>query len=142
MNAITLHPRHVISLLLLASVIALGGVASRHSTLPAPIVREVSVQEAQARITVGAIVIDVREKAVSDRAHLPGALLLPIEVLEARLDKLQLAKSADIVVYCGDGSTVGPRAASTLNRAGYSKAVNLKSGFQGWAAAGLPVARN
>jgi hypothetical protein len=51
----------VISLLLLASVIALSGVASRHSTLPAPIVREVSAQEAQARMAVGAIVIDVRE---------------------------------------------------------------------------------
>lgn len=142
MNATTLHPRHVISLLLLATVIALGALTSRHSSLPAPLVREVSAQEAQALLAMGGIVIDVRDKAVSNRAHLPGALLIPIEVLEARIDKLQLATSADIVVYCGDGSTVGPRAASTLNRAGYAKAVNLQSGFQGWAAAGLPVARN
>jgi rhodanese-related sulfurtransferase len=27
-----------------------------------------------------------------------------------------------------------------LKRAGYTKAVNLKSGFQGWSAAGLPTA--
>ena len=141
MNAKTLHPRHVISLLLLATVIALGALTSRHSSLPAP-VREVSAEEAQALLAIGALVIDVRDKAVSNRAHLPGALLIPIDVLEARIDKLQLAKSADIVVYCGDGSTVGPRAASTLNRAGYAKAVNLQSGFHGWAAAGLPVARN
>lgn len=140
MNAVALHPRHLISILLLATVIALGALTSRHSSLPVPDVREISAQEAQALMAVGAVVIDVRDKAASDRAHLPGALLIPIEVLEARVEKLQLAKTADIVVYCGDGSTVGPRAASTLNRAGYAKAVNLKSGFQGWKAAGLPVA--
>ena len=137
MNATVLHPRHVISFLLLAAVIALSALTSRH---PVPDVREVSTQEAQVLMAAGAVVIDVRDKAVSDRAHLPGALLIPIEVLEARLTKLEVAKSADIVVYCGDGSTLGPRAASTLNRAGYAKAVSLKSGFQGWSAAGLPVA--
>ena len=140
MKAVALHPRHLISFLLLATVIALGALTSRHSSLPVADVREVSAQEAQALMAIGAVVIDVRDKAVSDRAHLPGALLIPLEVLEARIDKLQLAKTADIVVYCGDGSSVGPRAASTLNRAGYTKAVNLKSGFQGWTAAGLPVA--
>ena len=140
MNAIALHPRHVISFLLVACVIALSALTSQHSSLPLSEVREIGAQEAQALMAVGAVVIDVRDTAASDRAHLPGALLIPIEVLEARVEKLQLAKTADIVVYCGDGSTVGPRAASTLNRAGYAKAVNLKSGFQGWQAAGLPVA--
>ena len=138
MNATVLHPRHVVSFLLLGSAIALGALSSRHASPPD--VREISTLEAQALMAAGAVVIDVRDKAVSDRAHLPGALLIPIEVLEARLAKLEVAKSADIVVYCGDGSTLGPRAASTLNRAGYTKAVSLKSGFQGWSAAGLPVA--
>ena len=142
MYATVLHPRHVISLLLIACVIALSALTSRHSTAPASGARDVTAQEAQVLLAVGAVVIDVRDRAVSDRAHLPGALLIPLEALEARMEKLQLAKTADIVVYCGDGSSAGPRAASTLNRAGYSKAVNLKSGFQGWSAAGLPVAHN
>ena len=139
--ATVFHPRHVISFLLVACVIALSALTTRQPT-PVAGVREVSAQEAQALMAVGAVVIDVRDKAVSDRAHLPGALLIPAEVLEARMEQMQLAKAADIVVYCGDGSTAGPRATTTLNRAGYSKAVNLKSGFQGWAAAGMPVARN
>lgn len=142
MYATMLHPRHIISFLLVACVIALSALTSRHSTAPVFNVREVSTREAQALMAVGAVVIDVRDRTVSDRAHLPGALLIPVEVLEARMEKLQVAKSADIVVYCGDGSSAGPRAATTLNRAGYSKAVNLKSGFQGWSSAGLPVARN
>jgi rhodanese-related sulfurtransferase len=141
-NVRVFEARHVISFLLIASVIALSALTSRHSSLPAADVREITAQEAQALMAVGAVVVDVRDQAVSGRAHLPGALLIPIEVLEARIEKLQVAKTADIVVYCGDGSTVGPRAAGTLNRSGYTKAVNLKSGFQGWSAAGLPIAQN
>ena len=142
MNAIALQSRQLISFVLFATAIAFGVYKSWQSGLPVWDVREVSAQEAQALMAVGAVVIDVRDKADSDRSHLPGALLLPIEVLEARMDTLPLAKTADIVVYCGNGSTLGPRATTMLNRAGYSKAVNLKSGYQGWSAAGLPTARN
>ena len=138
MNATTLQARQLISFLVFACVIAFGLFNSRHSRVSD--VREVTAQEAQALMAVGAIVIDVRDKAVSGRAHLPGALLIPMDVLEARMDKLQAAKTADIVVYCGDGSTVGPRATKMLNRAGYAKAVNLKSGYQGWSATGFPTA--
>ena len=140
MNATTQQARQLISFLLFASVIAFGLFNSWQSRVSD--VREVSAQEAQALMAVGAIVIDVRDKAVSGRAHLPGALLIPMDVLEARMDKLQATKTADIVVYCGDGITVGPRATKMLNRAGYTKAVNLKSGYQGWSAAGLPTAHN
>lgn len=139
MNAITLRSRQLISFLLFASAIAFGVYNSQHSSLP---VREVTAQEAQALVAIGAVVIDVRDKALSDRAHLPGALLIPMDVLQARIGKLEAAKTADIVVYCGDGSSVGPRATHMLNRAGYTKAVNLKSGFHGWAAAGLPIAHS
>ena len=139
MNATTLQARQLVSYLLFASVIAFGLFNSWHSRVSD--VREVTAREAQALMAVGAIVIDVRDKAVSGRAHLPGALLIPMEVLEARMDKLQAAKTADIVVYCGDGSSVGPRATKLLNRAGYTKAVNLKSGYQGWSATGLPTAQ-
>ena len=138
MNATTLQARQLVSYLLFASVIAFGLFNSWHSRVSD--VREVTAREAQALMAVGAIVIDVRDKAVSGRAHLPGALLIPMDVLEARMDKLQAAKTADIVVYCGDGSSVGPRATKMLNRAGYTKAVNLKSGYQGWSATGLPTA--
>jgi hypothetical protein len=42
---------------------------------------DVSVQEAIALIDAGALVIDVRERAASANSHLPGALLIPLEVL-------------------------------------------------------------
>jgi rhodanese-related sulfurtransferase len=101
---------------------------------------DVSVQEAIALIDAGALVIDVRERAASANSHLPGALLIPLEVLSAHLSKLEAAKARSIVVYCGNGSTRGPQAVQILTQAGFAHAVNLKPGIEGWRATGLPVA--
>ena len=66
-------------------------------------------------------------------------MLIPLEVLAAHLSKLEAAKTQSIVVYCGNGTTLGPRAAQILTEAGFSHVVNLEPGFEGWRAAGLPV---
>jgi len=101
---------------------------------------DVSVQEAAALMNAGALVIDVRTRAASGAAHLPGALLIPVEVLAARLSELEYAKTQSIVVYCGNGTTRGPEAAHILTQAGFTRVVNLGPGIEGWRAAGLPVA--
>jgi rhodanese-related sulfurtransferase len=104
-----------------------------------PGVTDVSVPEAVALIDAGALVIDVRGRAASGAAHLPGALLIPVEILEARLTELQHAKTQPIVVYCGNGTSRGPEAAHILTQAGFTRVVNLGPGIAGWRAAGLPV---
>jgi rhodanese-related sulfurtransferase len=140
-NAIALQPRQIFSILFLVTALALGlqsalryGAASQYN------VNEVSALEAKVLIDEGALVIDVRERAASDRNHVPGAMLFPLELLPARLAQLEYAKAKKIVVYCGDGSTRGPQATSILNNAGFAQAVNLRSGFEGWRKAGLPTA--
>ena len=97
---------------------------------------DVSVPEAISLIESGALVIDVR---YSPTMHLPGAMLIPMEVLAARLEKLEIAKTQPIVVYCGNGTARGPEAAQILTRAGFTNVVNLGSGIEAWRAAGLPV---
>jgi rhodanese-related sulfurtransferase len=97
----------------------------------------VSLQEAISLIEEGALVIDVRD---GPKTHIPGALLIPLEVLNAHLSKLEAAKARSIVVYCGDGSTRGPQAAHILTQAGFAHVVNLAPGIEGWRAAGMPVA--
>ena len=104
-----------------------------------PGVTDVSVTEAAAMINAGAVVIDVRGRAASGAAHLPGALLIPVEVLSARLAELEYAKTQQIVVYCGNGTSRGPEAAHILTEAGFSRVVNLGAGIEGWRGAGLPV---
>jgi len=126
-------------LLIVASFVLLFSVATR-SGGPASLAGEhngVSIQEAIALIDSGALVIDVRE---SPKTHIPGALLIPLEVLNAHLSKLEAAKAQSIVVYCGNGSTRGPEAAQILTQAGFAHVVNLQPGIEGWRAAGLPVA--
>jgi len=105
-----------------------------------PTVRDVAVGEARAMLDAGAIAIDVRDKATAASAHLPGALLIPLQVLTANLGRLEAYKARRIVVYCGDGSTTGPEAAALLSQAGFTGVVNLERGFEGWRSAGLPTA--
>jgi rhodanese-related sulfurtransferase len=105
-------------------------------------VRDVSAREAKAMVDAGAIVIDVREKSVAATAHLPGALLIPLEVLHAKLSRLEAYKAYPVVVYCGNGSSRGPEASALLGRAGFSKVVNLRYGIEGWRSAGLPTVNN
>lgn len=142
---------------LLAGAFVLGGLWFTYSDGPTPsassaeplqpaarathrfAVKDVSIDEARALIAAGAIVIDVRDKAVSGSAHLPGALLIPLEVLEARLKAMEVAKTQPIIVYCGQGSTLGPEAAHILTQAGYTAVANLAPGLNGWRDAGLSV---
>ena len=99
-------------------------------------VTHVSLAETIALIDAGALVVDVRE---APHTTLPGAMMIPVEVLAARLANMEVAKTQPIVVYCGEGSNLGPRAADALSQAGYTQVVNLQSGIEGWRRAGLPV---
>jgi rhodanese-related sulfurtransferase len=66
--------------------------------------------------------------------------LLTLETLRAGIPKsFDLTKTSNIVVYCGTGNTHGPEATRILRQAGYTNAVNLAAGIQGWADAGLAI---
>ena len=138
MKTETIELRHTLAwLLLLAAAVFASMPGNRHSD-----VRQVDVHEAKALIDAGALVIDVRERAVAANAHLPGALLMPLEALAANLARIEAAQAGAIVVYCGDGSTRGPEAAHLLTQAGFIQTVNLRPGLEGWRRAGLPTSRS
>ena len=105
-----------------------------------PNVKDVSVSEARELIAAGAVVVDVRDRSVSGSSHINGALLIPLEGLADRMSEVSVDKSAPIVVYCNEGTSRGPRGTALLNEAGYTQAVNLKTGIEGWRAANLPTA--
>jgi rhodanese-related sulfurtransferase len=102
-------------------------------------IRDVTVPEARALVDAGALVIDVRDRDKSAGSHVPGAMLIPLELLASNLPKIEAYKDKAIVVYCGNGTTLGPEATQLLNKAGYLQAVNLKEGIEGWRKSGLPV---
>ena len=96
----------------------------------------------------GALLIDTRSHDERRRTGLiPGALHIPLSVLEWRLDP-----DADpafhnphvagldqwLVLVCAHGYSTS-LAAATLQELGFSRATDMAGGFTAWEAAGLPV---
>lgn len=103
-------------------------------------VRNVSALEAKQLIDSGAVVVDVRGAESYGERHIPNAISVPLSSLEGAIPaSIAHAIARPIVVYCGDGVTVGPKGTSILNKAGFTKAVNLQGGIQGWTDAGFPI---
>lgn len=129
-------PRNLLALL--GAAVAIGWLFTPNSVRYN--INEVSIPEAKALIDAGAVVVDVRPKDKYDGRHIPGAVSIPLSVLKLSIPAtFAVAKTQPIVVYCGEGTSLGPEGTKLLNKAGYSAAVNLKSGISGWADSGLPV---
>ncbi len=99
-----------------------------------PLTRE----ELVARSGRGTVVIlDVRPAAEFAAGHIPGALSVPLDQLDAALARLP--KRAEIVAYCrGPYCVLAPQAVERLRARGY-RARRLAGGLPEWRLAGLPV---
>jgi rhodanese-related sulfurtransferase len=85
----------------------------------------------------GAVVpVDTRDAAAFGRAHLPGAVNLPIEEIESRLAELHML-TGQPVLYCRSGERTKELSAK-LAEQGMPVAF-LEGGLLGWEAEGLPV---
>jgi thioredoxin 1/putative thioredoxin len=83
-------------------------------------------------------VVDTREEAAFNRAHIPGSTNMPLETIEGRLAELHMLPSQP-VVYCRGGDKTKDLAA-TLAEQGVPVAF-LEGGFLAWESEGLPVER-
>lgn len=120
-------------------------------TLPAEEpVPAVSVQEAAGELASDPdpFLLDVREKAEYDEAHIRGAVLVPNDQVAAKIAANDLfpdinggrtpRKDQPILVYCRSGAC-GAAATRTLRGLGYLNARNVSGGITAWKGAGLPV---
>lgn len=84
------------------------------------------------------VILDVRPIEEFLAGHIPGALSVPLDQLEAALARLP--KRAQIVAYCrGPYCVLAPQAVERLQTRGF-KARRLADGMPEWRLAGLPVA--
>lgn len=99
----------------------------------------VSLDELRDRTSRGAVVIlDVRPVEEFAAGHIPGALSVPLDRLDANLARLP--RRAQIVAYCrGPYCVLAPQAVEQLRARGF-KARRLADGMPEWRLAGLPVA--
>jgi rhodanese-related sulfurtransferase len=83
------------------------------------------------------VVLDVRPEEEYRAGHIPGALSVPVNALEAALQALPKAK--EIVAYCRGPYCVFSDEAVTLLRSRGYQARRLAEGLPDWRAKGLPV---
>jgi rhodanese-related sulfurtransferase len=107
-----------------------------------PSVPEISVPEvvAQRASAKAPVIVDVRGPQAHGNGHIDGALHIPLDDLQARARELPIDKAAPVVVYCGNGSNLGPLGTAKLQSMGYTNVANLSGGIEGWRAAGQKVA--
>jgi rhodanese-related sulfurtransferase len=103
---------------------------------------------ARAAAEAGALIVDTRcAEARHASGVIPGSVHVPLSVLYWRLDptsghddKALSDRDRRIILVCADGYS-SSLAAATLRDLGFSRATDLAGGFNGWAAAGMPVDR-
>jgi molybdopterin-guanine dinucleotide biosynthesis protein A/rhodanese-related sulfurtransferase len=95
-------------------------------------VPEIDVDELARRREAGAYVLDVRQADEYEAAHVPGAVLIPLDQLGDRQDELPRDRPLLVICRSGGRSAAAVRA---LAAAGYD-ATNVAGGTLAWIAAG------
>ena len=83
----------------------------------------------------GAAVLDVRQPDEYEAGHVPGAVLLPLDQLGARID--EVPRDEHLYVICKSGGR-SAAAVEALTGAGFS-ATNVAGGTLAWIDAGYPT---
>lgn len=86
----------------------------------------------------GVVPVDTREAAAYGRAHIPGAIHMPLEEIESRLAELHMLPG-EPVLYCRSGDKTKLLAENLAKQE--VPVTFLETGFLGWEAEGLQIER-
>ena len=99
---------------------------------------ELNQSAAQERLASGSITaIDVRSADEYNAGHVPGALNIPHNQIEERLDQILHLKDKPVLLYCRSGRRAG-MAEATLTELGFTQLYHLQGDMQGWSENRLP----
>jgi len=101
--------------------------------------QELNAEQSQVYLEKEAsLVLDVRTRGEYKRAHLKGAIVLPVQELQARYAELEKYKNQKVFIYCATGnrSTV---ASKILIDHGFKSITNMRYGIKDWMAKKNPV---
>jgi rhodanese-related sulfurtransferase len=92
--------------------------------------KDVSVDEAKEIIDNGKVeVLDVRTPEEFAAGHIPGAKLVPLQVLEGMLSELEKEQKYVVVCQSGNRST---QASGVLTENGFKNIYNMSGGMNEW----------
>jgi rhodanese-related sulfurtransferase len=113
---------------------------------PGPQVPQISVDEVKRRLdsqgTSGPLLLDVRppEEFAGELGHVPGAVLVPLPELAARIGEIARHRAGTVITICRSGNR-SAHAAAILRAAGFGDVRNMTGGTLAWRARGFPVDR-
>jgi rhodanese-related sulfurtransferase len=88
----------------------------------------------------GTLVVDVRPPSEYETSHIPDAINLPLDQIDAHLTQFANRADARILLICQSGARV-IRCERTLAGAGLDGTLVLDGGMSAWLTSGLPVIR-
>jgi len=87
------------------------------------------------------VIVDIRSKADFTKAHIAGAVNIPLETLEKSITNLEKDKSKPIIVVCNAGIQASG-ACTSLKKQGFEQVFKLQGGIQSWLADHLPLTQD
>jgi rhodanese-related sulfurtransferase len=105
-------------------------------------VKSITREELKARLDGGRspILVEALPAKYYDHAHLPGAVRLNVDEVEARAGEVLPDRAAAVVVYCASETCANShQVADALNALGYADVAVYAGGKKDWIEAGLPV---
>jgi rhodanese-related sulfurtransferase len=115
---------------LLASM-AEGATPTREMIVEGQLWRDVQPKEGVALVAAGNLrLIDVRTPQETAGGIIPGAVLIPIDQLEARLEEIPRDGAATLIYCAGGGRSAA--ACEFLSAQGFRNLMNLDGGFGSW----------
>lgn len=112
--------------------------ATSSPVAPPAAVGEIAQQTLIGQPAGESLILDVRTPEEYAAGHVPNAINIPHDEIEAHLAELEGRKSGPVVVYCKSGRRAGI-AAEALAKAGFTNLLHLTGDMEAWTAAGLPI---
>lgn len=106
--------------------------------------KTITREDLKARLDAGEplTLVEALPKAHYEQGHLPGAIHIPHDEIDARAASALPDRDATIVVYCaGPTCRNSGIAAASLRAAGYRNVLEYVEGKSGWEEAGHPLER-
>lgn len=103
---------------------------------------KISREELKRKLDAGDdfVLVEALPRKYWAKGHIPGAINLPHDQVEALAPELISDKSREVVVYCASTDCRNSElAAESLIRLGYTRVLEYAEGKAGWESAGYPL---
>lgn len=102
-----------------------------------PEIPSVAVDEVDALVAQGALLIDIRERNEWDESRIGGADFKPMSEINGWYE--DLPRDRTVILYCRSGARSAQAVHALTTQAEFTNVVNMTGGIISWAAAQLPI---